>query len=134
LITNSLLSHHFDALKNVKNWFFLALSYKTFKFWYVWKQSHWPHLKVHSPHVASGEWVGQRCNSFFSTENYTAEWHLIWVILHHDNWFLDGRFKSSSYQVLGVLLSVLWLKGIHTLSISPGGRVGLNLALLRKSY
>jgi len=29
-------------------------------FWSIQNQNHSPHLKVLSPHVASGEWVGQR--------------------------------------------------------------------------
>ncbi len=50
LLKNFLLSHQFDALKMKKN---EGAFLKTLKCCYVWKESH-------SPHVASGEWVGQR--------------------------------------------------------------------------
>ena len=29
----------------------------------IWKRSNLPHLNGHSPHVANGEWVGQRCSN-----------------------------------------------------------------------
>jgi len=49
-------------IKFKKAWLFLLFGPKPQKayFWGLWKQSHSPHSNGHSPHVASGEWVGQR--------------------------------------------------------------------------
>ena len=43
---------------------FLTL-FKTSQFWNIWKLSHSPHLNGHSPHVASGEWVGHDKSTIF---------------------------------------------------------------------
>jgi len=48
------------SFNSVKNLDFPGTWTKTSKFWDIWKQSHSPHLNFHSPHVASGEWVGHR--------------------------------------------------------------------------
>jgi len=63
-ILGNLFSHHFDVLKcklNRKILIFVLFA-PNIHFLDIWKQIHSPHLNEHSTHVASGEWVGQRCS------------------------------------------------------------------------
>jgi len=49
---------------NRKVWIKMEILFKTTQFWDVRKVSHLPRLNGHSPHVASGEWVGQRWSNW----------------------------------------------------------------------
>ncbi len=40
----------------------IVILFKTSQFSNIRRQIHSPHSKEHSPHVANGEWVGQRCS------------------------------------------------------------------------
>ncbi len=65
-ISGSSLLRPFELFFSKKVWYiswnFIKVLSKIFCSWSIQCQRHSPHFNDHSQHVASGEWVGQRCN------------------------------------------------------------------------
>ena len=107
----------------------ILLLSKTTKIRGIWKQSHSPHLNDHLPHVASGEWVGQRWVSLitfmFSTSDPNKQRVYCWLWLGFRSsicsfllWIQDCLSRPDSHLVMTVLsLKLMCVPRINKINI-----------------
>ena len=91
---------------------------KNILFWTLWNQSYSPHSKSHSPHVASGEWVGQCCARWYlpasshpnsGTDTPSTSASKVAIALNNPNSFSNyTNFSSLSHFTYLELNVFIW--------------------------